>query len=299
MKWFFAVNEAAPNFGPIAQMIKVAVYSARENTTLVPHILYDGHENALTEWLQDRGVTVVPCKSILHVQLGEIAARGGHPQAQTVGGGAFLRTQIPRLAAELKIEDDFVFYSDCDVIFLREVVPELSALRPRYFSVAPEGDPQDWTRINTGAMLMNLPALRRRDAHFFRFMRRHLDELTRASWDQTAYEWFYNPLLRRLLGAGIRPALAERIYRALQRRGLRVPLGWQPLPASFNWKPYWGEYSRAHMIHFHGAKPHERALMKDGQTPENLRHLQASARGAYFELCDLWDKLLAKADSAR
>lgn len=295
MKWFFALNEDAGNFEPIAQMIKVAVYSARRHTSLEPHFLYDGKSNHLTQWLETRGVTIIPCRSYLYPHLEDLARRGNKPHILTVGAGAFLRTEIPRLAQEKGLSDTYILYTDCDVIFQNEV-SDLDGLQPKFFAVAPEGDRKDYTRINTGAMLMNLPALRAKEAVFRPFMLRHLDKLTAASWDQTAYEWFYNPLMRRLLESGQSAANAERIYRGLQRRGLPLRLGWQKLPSEFNWKPYWGQNPQARIIHFHGAKPFERDIMAPGKTPEHLQHLKASATGAYFEMSELWDDLLAEAE---
>lgn len=297
MKWFFALNQAAPNFEPIAQMIKVAVESARQNTDLEPHFLYDGDENHLTHWLQERSVKVIPCRSALYPLLKMEAEKRGEPNVLDVGAGAFLRTEIPRLASQIGIEDTLVFYTDCDVIFRRVQSAELAQLQPQYFAVAPEGNAEDYTHINTGAMLMNIPGLQKRERAFQRFMQRHLGKLTRASWDQTAYEWFYNPLLRRLLNAGLEAHQAERIYRGLERRGLRARLGWQKLPAAYNWKPYWGNCGQARIIHFHGAKPHERELMQPGKTPEKLQHLLASAKGEYIEMCCEWDTLLAQAQT--
>ncbi|WP_161565054.1 hypothetical protein [Okeania hirsuta] len=42
MKWFFALNEAGPKFADISKMVKVAVLTARQNTSLEAFCIYDG-----------------------------------------------------------------------------------------------------------------------------------------------------------------------------------------------------------------------------------------------------------------
>lgn len=62
------------------------------------------------------------------------------------------------------------------------------------------------------------------------------------------------------------------------------------LRPELNWKPYWGDYAEAKVIHFHGPKPfHQRHI--DSHFAE-LKHLTG---GCYDELCDVWADLLAEA----
>jgi len=53
--------------------------------------------------------------------------------------GAFLRVELRGLMASSDGATR-VLYTDCDVIFLGEVVPELEANPCEYFAVAPEGN---------------------------------------------------------------------------------------------------------------------------------------------------------------
>src|SRR4051812_23435326 len=122
MKWFFALNEAAPFFGAYADMIKVAVHTAQRFTRLEPHFLFDGAPNELTAWLERRGVTVIFRRSAFSEAFQQMTAATGKSFYQQMGPGILLRTEIPRLCVERGWDDDVVLYTDCDVFFTGEVV---------------------------------------------------------------------------------------------------------------------------------------------------------------------------------
>jgi len=270
MKWFFALNEACPTFSYYADMIKVAVHSALKNTSLVPYFLYDGADGALTDWLQQRRVRIISCRSSVYEKLRLLSEQKQNPDILQIGAGAFLRTELPRIAHQMGIEDSYVLYTDCDVLFIKEVTEELNKMDCRYFAVAPEVDPQDYQRMNTGVMLMNLKNLRVTDPSFRDFMTSNLEKF--SCWDQSAYQWFYK-----------RP-----------RRRFFFKYGWDRLPIEFNWKPYWGDYSSAKIVHFHGPKPFQRAYIKCGEGPKILKDL---ASGSYDDACALWERMLEEADN--
>ncbi|MCA1628296.1 MAG: hypothetical protein LC742_10085 [Acidobacteria bacterium] len=275
MKWFFALNEQGADFEHYAAMLKVAVHTAARRTLLVPYLIYDGAENELTAWLRRRKVTIIKRRSFLYESLREIARRRNDPNILAIGAGAFLRTELPQLTAELGISDEYVLYTDCDVMFMGEVCDFLSALQPRFFAVAPEFFFGDYRAMNSGVMLMNLPRLRRDDQRFRKFMAERIEELTRSTWDQQAYKEFY------------RSKLYHRLFK------------WNKLPERYNWKPYWGDNSAAKIIHFHGPKPHQREVLNSGEVPEHLQSLVPLAeRGAYYQLCALWDEALHEAEQS-
>jgi hypothetical protein len=266
VKWFFALTESTTSFRGYARMIRVAVHSALQNTSLDPHFLYDGTENELTAWLRAQGVTILPLRSWLYPQLQDLAAKLGKPAFVSIGAGALLRCELPALAAAGRITDPFVLYTDCDVLFLRDVADELIRMTPRFFAVAPQADRADFEAMNTGVMWMNLPALAADDAKFRAFVAQHLEEFSKTSWDQMAYRQFYG--------------------RA--RNGGKAQ--WDPLAPEFNWKPYWGVNPEARIVHFHGPKPSQRHLIASGNLPQSL---VAMTGGGYDAYCDEWDRLLA------
>lgn len=297
MKWFFALNQASGNFEHIADMVKVAVHSAQKHTSLEPYFLFDGVENELTHWLRARGVTVIFRRSWLYEELSQLAAQTNKPHILEIGSGAFLRTEIPSLSQEMGFADETVLYTDCDVLFFAEVVPELSALKPRLFAIAPEDDPNNHLLVNSGVMVMNLPGLLKHEKRFRRFVLRHLDSCCRHSWDQTAYIWYYHSLMRQLLSLKVEPEFAMRACRALYRRKIGPSPLWDALPIEYNWKPYWEKFDHAKILHFHGPKPYERDILRSGDAPPHLNHLLSMMGGSYNELSDIWMSALAEATS--
>src|SRR5512134_1007813 len=121
MKWFFALNEAGYQFDRYAEMVRVAVHTARRHTSLSPYFLYDGLENDLTHWLRDQGVAIVPCRTHVYSGLKALAREHHDPNYLTVGAGAFLRCEIAALAPKLGITDEWVLYTDCDIMFTGDV----------------------------------------------------------------------------------------------------------------------------------------------------------------------------------
>lgn len=264
MHWFFALTEASTAFRQYAEMVMVAVHTAQRHTSLVPHCIYDGSENEFTEWLAKREVRIVRHRSFVHDQLVELGQRKGNPHLAAALAGAFSRVELPDLVTRLG-DPARILYTDCDVMFLDEVVPELEAAACDQFAVAPESAQDDYVNMNTGVMLMNTPRLRESLPAFREYILANLEALERESWDEAAYRWFY--------------------------RDANGPV-WDRLPPELNWKPYWGRSDAAKIIHFHGPKPYQREYIHS-HWPELKRH----ATGEYEERCRQFDGLLQEARS--
>ena len=262
MPWFFALTEDSTAFQPYAEMIMVAVHTARKFTSLVPHCIYDGGKNAFTDWLTKHDVRIVHHRSFLREALTELGRKKGNPHLGPALSGAFSRVELPELVTRYG-NPSRVLYTDCDVIFLEEVVPELRAHECEYFAVAPESVREDYINMNTGVMLMNTDRLRESLPKFREYISENLAELEKESWDEAAYRWYY-------------------------RNGDR-PL-WNRLRPELNWKPYWGENPEAKIIHFHGPKPFQQNHI-DSHWPE-LRPLTG---GAYGSVVKRWADLLEEA----
>jgi hypothetical protein len=268
MHWFFALNEACSTFPLYSDLIKVAVLSARENTSLQPCFLYDGQPNALTGWLERRDVAIVPHRSQFYEVLKSLSEEQKRPDVFRIGTGAFLRVDIPEVVAKLGWSDERILYTDCDVMFVSDPEPQLSRIPCRRFAVAPEQDPRDYDHINTGVMVMNIPALHGDRQRFAEFIVDNLERLVATAWDQEAYRLYY------------------------KRKLPLLPNGWNRLVPTLNWKPYWGENPAASIIHFHGPKPFHEELIKKGQTPVELERLVSEA---YFTYCGRWRRVLESA----
>lgn len=207
MKWYFACNDKSPEYIPL---IKAAVTSAIKNTTLKPHFIYDGSPNELTNWLEEHGVKVIYHRSNLY----PILEKKYSGNELKISSGAYLRCDIPLI----ETEEDYVLYTDCDVIFLKDV----EELRPKYFSCSAEVDITDLKNFNTGVMFMNMKNLKDTYKPFTKFIEKNLWKL--ITWDQTAYQIFY------------------------KKKNT-------PLDLKYNHKPHMGINNDAIILHYHGAKP--------------------------------------------
>ena len=259
MFWFFALTEDSTAFRQYAEMLMVAVHTARKFTSLVPHFIYDGSDNDFTAWLRRHDVRIIRHRSLFRDSLAELGRQKGNPHFEAALSGAFSRVELPEIVARLGGADR-VLYTDCDVIFTGEVVPELSSNPCRYFAVAPEGVQDDYVNMNTGVMLMNPARLRETLPKFRVYIARNLAALEKESWDEAAYRWFY--------------------------RDSDGPL-WDRLRPELNWKPYWGECAEAKIIHFHGPKPYQRDHI-ESTWPE----LRPYTGGAYRAVVERWSELL-------
>ena len=175
MKWYFACNEKSPDFFPL---IKGAVNSVLKNTDLEPIFIYDGKENELTEWLEDRGVKIIRHRVSFYDKL----QAHGDEKYLSVASGAFLRCDIPII----ETEDEIVLYTDCDVLFLKNFDTKI---KPKYFACSAQTNKLNFTAFNTGVMLMNVKTLRESHTEFIKFITENLCNL--PTFDQSAYQKFY------------------------------------------------------------------------------------------------------------
>jgi hypothetical protein len=231
MKWYFALNEGGTQ-GDIALHTKLAVLSARKNTTLEPHLLYTGQQNRFTEWLVRQDVKIIQSElPYLDTILGLVAENRYSPK--TIGH--WLRTNV---CLEEKA-DTHVFYTDVDVSFLHN--PYLGNMRPGFFSAAPEFDPSSDNYFNAGVMLANVEGLRSDYPVFQDYLIRNIKQKTYSFHDQIAYNEFYRSR-------------------------------WNRLPVELNWKPYWGLNENAALIHFHGPKIAAISAILDGRWDHSSSH---------------------------
>lgn len=208
MKWYFASNDKSSDFFPL---IKAAVDSAVKNTTLEPVFLYDGAENELTQWLREKGVKIIPHRVSFYNELKDHY----NEEELVIASGTFLRCDIPIIEQD----DEFVLYTDCDVLFLKDFECEI---KPKYFACAPQSNKRNFRQFNAGVMLMNIKSLRESHDKFIDFIRENIKIL--STYDQTAYQIFYGGKSSKL-------------------------------PIIYNYKPYWGRNDKAVILHFHGCKP--------------------------------------------
>ncbi len=234
-KWFFAYNGSYSDVYDIH--IRVMVRSALANTSIDPHFLYCGPQNdSRLGFLRSHGVKVIHHTPSILPALERTKARVPHYPLH-IASGAFMRIDVPLVCRDLGYDDDVVLYTDCDVVFNRDIPrdPSKAFLRPTFFSAAPQHSQTDLTDMNSGVMIMNVKNLLHDHSSFAHSItsgdRLH-PELVTQGFDQGAYRTYY----------------ASR---------------WDHLPLEYNWKPYWGINDDAVIVHFHGVKiKYARAMMK-------------------------------------
>lgn len=230
------------------RLIVTAVLSALSNTDLHPVMLYDGEPNRLTMTLEALGVTVIPHRVSIFGRLEQFFTS---PGALAIAQGAFLRIDIP----EIEKESEFVIYTDCDVVFRRQ--PNFSFDAPRFLAAAPQAAPNDYENdMNSGVMVLNVPALRNELDSFRDFICQNLSDDGLPGYDpfdQHKYRRFY-----------------------ASRMGF--------LPLRMNWKPYWGINEEAEIIHWHGPKPSsvEAALLNGSELQGAWDSLFSSSKESYL-----------------
>lgn len=224
MKWFFCwcqETEFAEDHN-WKELIQASVASAQANTDLEPNFIYDGAPTAFTDALTRNGVNVIFHRLSFEHLLVRHSPNDRNYQA--VARGAFLRFDIPLLAAP---SDGIVLYTDADVMFMSQ--PDFAGYAPALVAAAPQFVRGRRSDMNSGVMLINVPALR------------------------AAHE--------ALIGF-----TAGNLHLGLDQEVLRAFLGdeYLLLPDIYNWKPYWGYNEDAVIVHWHGPKPQTIGRLLDG-----------------------------------
>jgi hypothetical protein len=273
VNWYFCFNEEATDW--FSEMIKVAVTSARANTTLTPHCIYDGRDTTLIQWLRGEGVTIhrseVPFRARLRAP--DVVERNIHhafkPEA---AAGYYLPLQIP----QFEHAEQYVLFTDCDIMFLRDV--DLREYSPMFLAAAREiPDPNLLIQpvlgsgFNSGVMLINVEA-----------WRRMMGDLIRTA---EAHGYYKYPDIDAKYDQGL--------FNSVFRKN------WTPLPDELNWRVFSGVNREASIIHWHGPKPvHVANYMKDGSsdlscTTPVVDELMKKSLQSYLYYYNLFRKFLS------
>lgn len=218
LKWYFCLSQGAKNI--YQYEIRAAVNSALENTTLRPHFIYDGTPDDLTKWLENKGVKVIFHK----VSFAAAFEKFTCPYASNTALGAFLRIDIPLI----EIEDDYVLYTDTDVVFNKDIKLEEMG-RPELFSAATQNSVDDWSVFNSGVMIMNVANMKSEHNAIVDFICN-----------------FHNG------NEGHKGMLDQEVLNELYLKNNKFT----KLSELYNHKPYWGINKEAFIVHYHGPKPY-------------------------------------------
>lgn len=227
MKCYLCITDSIVDRKDYFDMLKVALMSARKNTTLHLVCLYDGKENdPVYNLLKEYDVQI-----IIHEFPFKQEIRDIYPAKWMIDNlgklidynqiyGAFMRMEIPAI----ETEDQYVFYADVDVLFLGDIRLE-DLPRPAYLAAAPEYEccADNITYFNAGVLLLNIEGMKEKYLIFKEMMKKRQ---------------------RNSSGLFDQGYLNELCFSQMEA-----------LPTQYNWKPYWGINDKAKLIHYHGMKP--------------------------------------------
>lgn len=218
MYWFSGVNNHNKKwYLNYIKMYTVAVLSAKKtNPFIKPYLILDGELDEYLEKLESLGVVIIKHKSLFYDSL------LSHYKTNTTAFGAFLRVDIPKICEKLNIEDEYILYTDNDVLFMKDI-SDLNNLKPNYFMASGEFDKNFIpSLINTGVMWINWKNMKEVYDEFVFFIKLNLNKF--QTYDQDAIRMFFKDKV-------------------------------EGLDFNYNYKPYWNNSDDVKILHFHGPKP--------------------------------------------
>lgn len=222
-KLYISANEAALKRRDTQKQLLVTIATCKAYTDLSANLLYFGKETELITQLEDLGV-----KCIAHESSFNSVLKRGYGDSYSQFAGHWLRCDIPLLESD----DDFVLYTDIDVMFT-SAFAEID-IKPKLLACSPEHRIDDFEYFNSGVMVINVPVWRDHHEDFVRSVERRVDD-----------GFHYPPHDQRSLNDFAKNR-------------------WDWLPNIYNWKPYWGSNDEAAIVHFHGVKPDVAAKVLNG-----------------------------------
>ena len=216
--WFSGLNtQDKDKYLYYIEMYSVAFISALHTTpNIKPYLILDGEIDEHIQKLIDKGLTVIKHKSLFYDDLVD------HYKTDTIALGAYLRIDIPKVCEILNIPNEYVLYTDNDVMFLDDV-SELKNKTAKYFLCTGEGSQRFATNaINSGVMWINWKNMLSVYDDFVLFIKNNFNKFN--VYDQDAIMQYFNSNI-------------------------------QELEYKYNYKPYWGESTDIKILHFHGPKP--------------------------------------------
>jgi hypothetical protein len=218
MKWFSGINTHNKKlYNDYIRMYKVAVLTAKQtNPSIEPYLILDGDIDSQIKELIDLGVNIIKHRLTFYDEL------VAHYKDDTVALGAFLRVDIPKICHDLNFENDYILYTDNDVMFMDDV-SSFNKLSPKCFMCAGEFT-QNFTPMgmNSGVLWINWREMYNDHSNFVFFIKHNLHRF--QVYDQDALKQFYGNRL-------------------------------ESFDFFYNYKPYWGESNNIKILHFHGPKP--------------------------------------------
>ena len=237
MKWFLCANN-------VEYMRYGAAAIATCPPDLEPIFLIDAPEDKeyldkWVKWMISKNVRLVFHRTSFEKQIRDFYDNNYPPGGTRVALGAFMRCDIPLICDQLGIKDEYVFYSDTDVLFINNNINHiLHESKPPFIAATVEHNPWDWNNFNSGVMVINVNG-------FKSLLPKIIDTIPKTKFPDVFDQTVLNMVL--------------------------ANHQWSNLLIEYNWKPYWDlrpEWSKNEivLVHFHGPKPFS--------SPDTLKHLR-------------------------
>jgi hypothetical protein len=217
MYWFAGLNDNDSYY----KELYLAALESSKKTRLLPILLYNGIDETFINIIKSHNVNVIIHSPLFSHRPNFI----DKPDCwKNTASGAFLRVDIPKICEKYNIQAEYVLYTDCDVIFMKDPIDELLKYKPMYFACSSEMNSTDFTNFNSGVMLLNVVNMLNTYDMFINEIDKN--KYNYIAFDQGALQTFYK-------------------YNV------------DKLSILLNHKPYWGKNDDAIIVHYHGPKPRD------------------------------------------
>lgn len=237
---------------------RVTAYSCLKNTSFEPIFLYDGDsDDEFGSWFKNKlGIKVLSHRISFYDEI----AKTENKSYIRVASGIYPRVDFPKVMERYNITDEKVLFVDTDTLFLSE--GNLKYINTNTMAMAGQHDKNYGLPLNAGVILMNTNYMKSTFDDFLKYLLQNRNRF--SGFDQQAYNEFYKGKI-------------------------------DHLPNEFNWKPYWGENENARLIHFHGPKPTDLPMMKEGKHRRvskysGLFHINKTNLSHYEKWVRRWEK---------
>lgn len=257
MKWFMAANQESLQNDGFLRLLRLALHTAQQNTSLEPYLIYDGEECAELEALKGQGITALRTSLTIEPELRAWMTENYPGDIHLITRrGAFLRMELGKVIQENGLKDEYVLYTDCDVMFMQE--PDVANCRPDCLAATgkKEGG-RTWLRLggcwhfSSGVLVLNTASMINCSEGFRNFVLNNGEGVTRPPM----------PFFQKNLFLSDQVSINLFFRNRIQR-----------LPQKLNWNPRNGVSSAAEIVHFNGLKWTE---WEDFQNKRLSEHRQA------------------------
>lgn len=229
MKCYFALSDDVSNNDAYYWMFVAALNSARKNTTLDLHCLYDFRKKNTENIEDDRIYQLLKAYQVaIHLATIDFEAEllsvytDEYLKLHNITRNSLYSRFLRFMIADK--DDEYVLYSDTDVLFLRDITfGAFDSVPKTVGACAEESNNYHYTNFNAGVMLINLSYYKQVKTTFLSWIAQG-----RHAKGECCDQGYLNEICER---------------------------DFVKLSNSFNWKPYWGINPEAYIVHLHGMKP--------------------------------------------